>query len=86
MRGDVMDITITAEIERWVRIYAGLVNAEDFYNRIGAHTRLRNLLEGITGKNWGLWRPFESEEIVAIPSFEECEDIIWRSIREFDPD
>jgi hypothetical protein len=81
-----MIVEKTPELERWVNIYAGLVNAEDFYNRIGAHTRLRNILEGTTGKNWGLWCPFESEEITEIPTFEQACEILWKSISEFDPD
>lgn len=76
-----MSIRENKHIRGAVEQYAACIAFEDILNRICVHRRLLNTLYRETGDHdWDLFRPFESEEIVKIPTYEECIELLWKEI------
>lgn len=76
-----MSIRENKHIRSAVEQYASCIAFEDVLNRIFVHKRLLDTLSRETGDHdWDFFRPFESEEIVKIPTYEECTEMLWKEI------
>ena len=71
----------TPDVEHAAHNYAMCISQDIWLGRIQAHGCLQTALWYATEIDcWDTFRPFESEEIDQIPSFEECLDIIWKAV------
>jgi hypothetical protein len=71
----------TSDVIRAAHDYSMCVSQDIWLGRVQAHSRLKNALWYATNIDcWDQFRPFESEDIVDIPSFDDCLMIIWRAV------